>query len=87
MAPIRDDFLLGWDMVYQHKFAIDPDKGFQVKGNWTNIEIDSPKRKSAATEINQAVTNPKMSEFILCCKCQDQIEEDYFKEPIVQKIG
>ena len=84
VAPIRDDFLLGWDMIYQHKFAIDPDKGFQVKGDWINIEIDSPKRKSAATEINQAVTNPKSSEFILCCKCQNQIEGDYFKEPIVQ---
>ena len=85
VAPIRDDFLLGWDVIYQHKFAIDPEQGFQVKGDWINIEIDSPRRKSAAaTEINQAVTNPKLSEFILCCKCQDQIEGDYFKEPIVQ---
>ena len=84
VAPICDDFLLGWDMIYQHKFAIDPEQGFQVKGDWINIEIDSPRRKSAAAEINQAVTNPKSSEFILCCKCQDQIEGDYFKEPIVQ---
>ena len=84
VAPICDDFLLGWDMIYQHKFAIDPEQGFQVKGNWINIEIDSPKRKSAATEIYKAVTDPKMSEFILCCKCQDQIERDYLTEPIVQ---
>ena len=84
VAPTRDDFFLGWDMIFHHKFAIDPGQGFQVKNKWIKIEVDSPKRKSAVTEVNQAVTNPKLSEFILCYKCQDKIEGDYLTEPIVQ---
>ena len=84
VAPIREDLLLGWDMIFHHKFAIDPEQGFQVKTKWIKIEVDSPKRKSAVTEVNQAVTNPKLSELILCYKCQDKIEGDYPTEPIVQ---
>ena len=71
-------------MIFHHKFAIDPEQGFQVKNKWIKIEVDSPKRESAVTEVNQAVTNPKLSEFILCYKCQDKIEGDYLTEPIVQ---
>ena len=84
VAPIREDLLLGWDIIFHHKFAIDPEQGFQVKNKWIKIDIDLSKRKSAVTEVKQCVTNPKMSGCILCCKCQDQIEGDYLKEPIVQ---
>ena len=84
VAPIREDLLLGWDMIFHHKFAIDPEQGFQVKNKWIKIDVDLSKRKSTITEVKQCVTNPKMSEFILCCKCQNQIEGDYLTEPIVQ---
>jgi hypothetical protein len=30
VAPIRDEILLGWDIISHHKFAIDPDKVLKV---------------------------------------------------------
>ena len=43
VAPIRDDLLLGWDIIYHHKFAIDPEKGFRVKGKSLNLEVTPQK--------------------------------------------
>ena len=83
VAPIRDDLLLGWDMIYHHKFAIDPEKGFRVKDKWLEMQVNSPKRQVMSVEVNRAVTIPAKSEFVLSCQCPDSAEGDYLFEPVV----
>ena len=83
VAPIRDDLLLGWDIIYHHKFAIDPEKGFRVKDKWLNLEVNPPKRNVAGIEIKRSITVPANSEFVVSCQCKDTLEGDYLFEPVV----
>ena len=83
MAPIRDDLLLGWDIIYHHKFAIDPEKGFRVKDKWLSLEVTQQKRNVAGIEIRRSITVPANSEFVVSCQCEDTLEGDYLFEPVV----
>ena len=82
VAPIRDDLLLGWDIIYHHKFAIDPDRGFRVKDKWLNLEVTPQKRNLASIEVKRSITVPANSEFVVSCKCKDTLEGDYLFEPV-----
>ena len=83
VAPIRDDILLGWDIIYHHKFAIDPEKGFRVKDKWLSLEVTQQKRNVAGIEIKRSITVPANSEFVVSCQCEDTLEGDYLFEPVV----
>ena len=83
VAPIRDDLLLGWDIIYHHKFAIDPEKGFRVKDKWLSLEVTQQKRNVAGIEIRRSITVPANSEFVVSCQCEDTLEGDYLFEPVV----
>ena len=82
VAPIRDDLLLGWDIIYHHKFAIDPEKGFRVKDKWLNLEVTPPKRNVACIEVKRSITVPANCEFVVSCQCKDTKEVDYIFEPV-----
>ena len=78
VAPIRDEVLLGWDLMSHHKFAIDPEKGFRVGNEWLSLNGEAT---LARVCIRRAVTIPAMAEFVLTANCEQDSAEDFFFEP------
>ncbi|MCG8048562.1 MAG: retropepsin-like domain-containing protein, partial [Candidatus Thiodiazotropha endolucinida] len=83
VAPIRDDFLLGWDIIYHHKFAIDPEKGLRVKEKWLALDVSQEKRNIACIEVKRAVTVPANCEFVVNCQTNEATQGEYLFEPVV----
>ena len=82
VAQIRDALLLGWNIIYHHTFAVDPEKGFRVKDKWLNLERTPSKRNVACIEVKRSITVPANCEFVVSCQCKDTKEVDYILEPV-----
>ena len=88
VAPIRDDFLLGWDMISHHKFVIDPEKGLCVQQNWLKSEEESSSKETASIGVVRQVTLPTSAEFVSSHQGQDLVIGDvvYRKCTPVKKL-
>lgn len=76
VAPIRDDFLLGWDMISHYKFVIDPERGLCVQQNWLKNEEESSSKETASTGVVHLVTLSASAEFVSSCQGHGCVKGD-----------
>ena len=76
VTRIRDDFLLGWDMIFHHKFVIDPEKGLCVQQNWLKSEEEFSSKETASIGVVRQVTLSTSAEFVSSHQGQDLVKGD-----------
>ena len=72
-APIRDDLLLGCDLIGEMNITVNTKRGIQVEDKWIDCEVISSHDSTAQMKVARAVTVPAKSEFIMRGHCNAAI--------------
>ena len=77
VAPIRDDILLGCDIIDEMDITVNTKRGIQVKDQWVECEITQSHDSVGPVKVARAVTVPAYSEFVMTGLCNSlPAEED-----------
>ena len=77
VAPIRDDILLGCDIIDEMDITVNTKRGIQVKDQWVECEITRSHDSIGPVKVARAVTVPAYSEFVMTGLCNSlPAEED-----------
>ena len=69
VAPIRDDILLGCDLIDAMNITVNTRRGIQVKDTWVECEVIRSHDATGQVKVARAVTVPAISEFIMTGQC------------------
>lgn len=69
VAPIRDDILLGCDIIDEMDITVNTKRGIQVKDQWVECEITRSHDSVGSVKVARAVTVPAYSEFMMTGTC------------------
>ena len=72
---IRDEILLGCDVIDAMDITVSTKRGIQIKDSWVDCEVIRVQENSGKVKISRAVTVPASSEFIMSGVCYT--EEKY----------
>ena len=75
VAPIRDEILLGCDVIDAMDITVSTKRGIQMKNTWVDFEVIRVQENSGKVKVSRAVTVPASSEFITSGVCD--MEENY----------
>lgn len=80
VAPIRDDILLGCDIIDEMDITVNTKRGIQVKDQWVECEIIRSHDTLGPVKVARAVTVPASSEFVMTgsCSVNPDVEEQTF---------
>ena len=76
VAPIRDDMLLGCDIIDEMDITVNTKRGIQVKDQWVECEIIRSHDTQGPVKVARAVTVPAASEFIMTGSCSVKPNDD-----------
>ena len=65
VAPIRDEVLLGCDVIDEYNITINTKRGIKVDGTWIGCEVVRKSNKIARVFVKESVTVPASSEIII----------------------
>ena len=65
VAPIRDEVLLGCDVIDEYNITINTKRGIKVDGTWIGGEVVRKSDKIARVFVKESVTVPANSEIII----------------------
>ena len=83
VAPIRDDILLGCDIIDEMDITVNTKRGIQVRDQWVECEIIRSHDTAGPVRIARAITVPALSEFVMTGNCsvkQDEPEQAFLFE-------
>ena len=83
VAPIRDDILLGCDIIDEMDITVNTKRGIQVRDQWVECEIIRSHDTAGPVKIARAITVPALSEFVMTGNCsvkQDEPEQAFLFE-------
>ena len=76
VAPIRDDILLGCDIIDEMDITVNNKRGIQVKDQWVECEIIRSHDTQGPVKVARVVTVPAASEFIMTGSCSVKPNDD-----------
>ena len=76
VAPIRDDILLGCDIIDEMDITVNTKRGIQVKDQWIECEIIRSHDTLGPVKIARAVTVPASSEFVITGSCSVKPDDE-----------
>ena len=76
VAPIRDDLLLGCDLIDEMNITVNTKRGIQIEDKWIDCEVIRSHDSTAQVKVSRAVTVPANSEFIMRCQCNSAITQE-----------
>ena len=76
VAPIRDDILLGCDIIDEMDITVNTKRGIQVKDQWVECEITRSHDSVGPVKVARAVTVPAYSEFVMTGLCNSLPAEE-----------
>lgn len=71
VAPIRDDVLLGCDIIDEKDITVNTKKGICISETWIPCDVIRSVEQSAKVKVSRAVTIPANSEYILSGHCNN----------------
>ena len=76
VAPIRDDILLGCDLIDEMDITVNTKRGIQVKDQWIECEVIRCHDSAGQVKVARAVTVPASSEFVMTGRCDSLSSEE-----------
>ena len=76
VAPIRDEILLGCDLIHEMDITLNTKRGLQVGEEWVECEVIRSHDSTAEVKVARAVTKPAQSEFIMRGRCNSVLEDE-----------
>ena len=76
VAPIRDDILLGCDIIDEMNITVNTRRGIQVRDTWVECEVIRSHDAAGQVKVARAVTVPASSEFIMTGQCVSMPPDD-----------
>lgn len=76
VAPIRDEILLGCDLIDEMDITVTTKRGIQIKDTWVDCEVIRIHENTGQVKVSRAVTVPASSEFIMTGICDTERESE-----------
>ena len=76
VAPIRDDLLLGCDLLDEMNITVNTKRGIQIEDKWIDCEVIRSHDSTAQVKVARAVTIPANSEFVMRGHCNSAIAQN-----------
>ena len=76
VALIRDDLLLGCDLIDEMNITVNTKRGIQIEDKWIDCEVIRSHDSTAQVKVSRAVTVPANSEFIMRGQCNSAITQE-----------
>lgn len=76
VAPIRDEILLGCDLIDELDITVSTKRGIQIKDTWADCEVIRSHDSTGRVKVSRAVTVPAYSEFIMTGQCNSIVDDE-----------